>query len=117
MITMLLNMKPMLKSIRYIDDFIAQGKEKGADLVIFSNPNNPTGHCLKKEEILKIVDGFDCPVLIDEAYMEFSDQSVLPYVEEHENLLVTRTLSKAFGLAGLRVGFLVSIGLGKFLMR
>lgn len=90
-----------------IDDFIAQGKEKGADLVIFSNPNNPTGHCLKKEEILKIVDGFDCPVLIDEAYMEFSDQSVLPYVEEHENLLVTRTLSKAFGLAGLRVGFLV----------
>ncbi len=89
-----------------LDAFIQEGKEKKASLVLFSNPNNPTGHCLSKEEILKIVQAFDCPVLIDEAYMEFSNQSVLEYLEDYPNLLVTRTLSKAFGLAGLRVGFL-----------
>lgn len=89
-----------------IDAFIKEGNEKNVSLVLFSNPNNPTGHCLTKEEILKIVQGFDCPVLIDEAYMEFSNQSVLEYIEEYPNLLVTRTLSKAYGLAGLRVGFL-----------
>lgn len=91
-----------------VDDFIQYGKEKNVDLVLFSNPNNPTGHCLNKEEIIKIVSSFDCPVLIDEAYMEFSNQSVLEYIDQYENLLVTRTLSKAYGLAGLRVGFLVT---------
>lgn len=89
-----------------LDTFIQEGKEKKASLVLFSNPNNPTGHCLKREEILKIVQSFDCPVLIDEAYMEFSDQSVLDMIEDYPNLLVARTLSKAYGLAGLRVGFL-----------
>lgn len=88
-----------------VDDFIQQGNEKGVDLVLFSNPNNPTGHCVSREDILKIVQGFSCPVLIDEAYMEFGNQSVLDQIEQYDNLLVTRTLSKAFGLAGLRVGF------------
>lgn len=89
-----------------VEDFITQGKEREAALVIFSNPNNPTGHCLKREDVLKIVSAFDCPVLIDEAYMDFSDQSVLGDLEAYPNLFVTRTLSKAYGLAGLRVGFL-----------
>lgn len=91
-----------------VDAFIEQGKSKPVDLVIFSNPNNPTGHCLSAEEVRHIVESFDCPVLVDEAYMEFSDQSVLAYIDRYDNLMVTRTLSKAYGLAGLRVGFLVS---------
>lgn len=91
-----------------IEDFIKVGKEKGVNLVLFSNPNNPTGHALNKEEVLTIVKGFDCPVIVDEAYMEFYGESVYDEVENYDNLYVTRTLSKAFGLAGIRCGFLVS---------
>lgn len=90
-----------------IQDFIEKGKEKKADLILFSNPNNPTGHCLTEEEVLQIVKAFDGPVVIDEAYMEFSTHTMIPYVEKYPNLFVTRTLSKAYGLAGLRVGFLI----------
>ncbi|MBQ0066310.1 MAG: histidinol-phosphate transaminase [Firmicutes bacterium] len=91
-----------------IEDFIKVGKEKGVNLVLFSNPNNPTGHALSKAEVLKIVTGFDCPVIVDEAYMEFYGESVFDEVENYENLYVTRTLSKAYGLAGIRCGFLIS---------
>lgn len=91
-----------------IDDFIRNGK--GASMVMFSNPNNPTGHCLKISEVRKILEGFaGLPVVVDEAYMEFADEeSALSLLDEYDNLYVTRTLSKAYGLAGIRTGFLVS---------
>ena len=93
-----------------IDAFIETGKEKHADLVMFSNPNNPSGHLLNRAEVIKIVTAFhDVPVVVDEAYIEFADTESMVYaVEEYDNLFVTRTLSKAFGLAGLRIGFLIS---------
>ena len=92
-----------------IEAFIQQGKEKQVDMVVFSNPNNPTGHCLTKEEVIQIVEAFESiPIIIDEAYMDFSNQSVLDQVNQYSNLYVTRTLSKAYALAGIRVGFIVS---------
>lgn len=93
-----------------LEAFIANGKEKNVDLVMFSNPNNPSGHLLNKEEIDRILKAFsDIPVIVDEAYIEFTGMDSMVYeVENYENLFVTRTLSKAFGLAGLRIGFLVS---------
>ena len=93
-----------------IDDFITEGKKRGADLIMFSNPNNPSGHCLSLAEVVRIVEGFaPLPVLVDEAYIEFaSEESAATLVEQYSNLFVTRTLSKAFGLAGLRLGFLIS---------
>ncbi len=93
-----------------IDAFIAEGKKNGADLVMFSNPNNPSGHCLSLTECEKIVSAFrPVPVVIDEAYIEFADEeSALKLLDSYDNLYVTRTLSKAFGLAGIRVGFLIS---------
>lgn len=93
-----------------VDAFIAEGKEKKISMVMFSNPNNPSGVCLSIEEIGKIVRSYpDIPVVIDEAYFEFSDEvSALTLLEEYDNLYVTRTLSKAYGLAGARLGFLIS---------
>lgn len=93
-----------------IDAFINEGKKENVDLVMFSNPNNPTGNCLSLEEIKKILNGFkDIPVVVDEAYIEFADEdSSINLIDEYDNLYVTRTLSKAYSLAGLRVGFLVS---------
>ncbi|WP_297632483.1 histidinol-phosphate transaminase [uncultured Clostridium sp.] len=90
------------------EEFILFGKKNKVDLVLFSNPNNPTGFGKNREEIIKIMAGFkDIIVLIDEAYIEFFDESVVNKVEEYKNLLVTRTLSKAFSGAALRVGFLI----------
>ncbi|OYT34384.1 histidinol-phosphate transaminase [Archaeoglobales archaeon ex4484_92] len=71
-------------------------------LVIFCNPNNPTGN-LESEEIIKsVIESSNCLVFIDEAYIEFSD---LRYDFDGENVIVARTFSKAFGLANLRVGY------------
>ncbi len=93
-----------------ISEFIAAGRKEKAAMVLFSNPNNPSGHCLSIGEIESIVSSFaDIPVVIDEAYIEFADEeSAVSLLDRYSNLYVTRTLSKAYGLAGLRVGFLIS---------
>ena len=81
------------------------------DLVVLCNPNNPTGTLIKRKEIIEIAEqalGKNAIVLVDEAYYEFSNETVIDLVNEYENLVVLRSFSKAFGLAGLRIGFLVS---------
>lgn len=92
-----------------INKFIAFGKKVSPRLIIFSNPNNPTGHVISNDDILCILNSFkDTIVLVDEAYYEFYGHSMIPYIEKYKNLVVTRTLSKAWGLAALRVGFLIA---------
>ncbi len=92
-----------------IDAFIKQGLENKIDMILFSNPNNPSGHACSNHDLIKIVEAFkDIPVIIDEAYGEFNDESMLAYLDTYDNLYITRTLSKAYGLASLRLGFLIS---------
>lgn len=94
-----------------IDEFIELGKKENVDMIIFSNPNNPTGHAIEPFKITKILEEFkDKVVLVDEAYYEFFGESMIPYINRYKNLLVTRTLSKAWGLAATRVGFLIGNG-------
>ncbi|MDD7281551.1 histidinol-phosphate transaminase [Floccifex sp.] len=91
-----------------IDEFIDYAKKQKVDLVIFSNPNNPTGHYLDNSQILKIVEALqDIPFIDDEAYIEFACESMIQYVNQYNNFYVTRTLSKVFGLAAIRTGFLI----------
>lgn len=91
-----------------IDEFIEKGKTKKVDMVLFSNPNNPTGHAITKHEMIQICEAFrDIPVVFDEAYMEFHSESALDLVDTYANVLVCRTLSKAYGLAGIRCGFMI----------
>ncbi|MEA3442670.1 MAG: histidinol-phosphate transaminase [Chloroflexota bacterium] len=73
-------------------------------LIIVNNPNNPTGNITPQKDILELVD-MGLPILVDEAYYEFSGETVAPLVGQYENLMVLRTLSKWAGLAGLRVGY------------
>ena len=90
-------------------DFIEFGREHHVDMVLFSNPNNPTGHFVSNRELCKIVEAFPrIPIIIDEADGEFARESMLEYLDTYGNLYVTRTLSKAFGFAGARLGFLLS---------
>jgi histidinol-phosphate aminotransferase len=77
-------------------------------LVMLPNPNSPTGTVVSREEILEIADALPCPLVVDEAYADFADFNCIDLVQENEKIIVTRTLSKSYGLAGLRFGFAVA---------
>lgn len=84
-------------------------KEEQPKLTVLCNPNNPTGELLPASFIEECLKAADNVVLVDEAYMEFAEaESVVGLIETYPNLIVLRTLSKAFGLAGLRCGYLVA---------
>ncbi len=74
-------------------------------LIFLCSPNNPTGNSLNKEAILKIVTSFKGIVIIDEAYIDFaSEKSMLPDLVDYPNLVILQTFSKAWGMAGIRLG-------------
>lgn len=77
---------------------------KRTKMILLANPNNPTGTPTPKQDILELVDT-GVPVLADEAYVEFSGETVTKLVPRYKNLMVLRTLSKWAGLAGFRVGY------------
>lgn len=79
-----------------------------AKVIILCTPNNPTANIFDHDDVERLVREHDGPVVVDEAYGEYADGSFLPRVEEFDNLIVTRTFSKAYGLAGLRVGYMAS---------
>ncbi|MBI5860531.1 MAG: histidinol-phosphate transaminase [Nitrosarchaeum sp.] len=89
-----------------LDDFMSKSKQ--ADILYLDSPNNPTGFQFKKEELVELIKKCDGIVIVDEAYGEFSDYSVVGLTKKSENLIVVRTFSKTFGLAGLRLGYVVS---------
>jgi histidinol-phosphate aminotransferase len=80
----------------------------GTKMVFLCSPNNPTGNALSEENVRAVVEGTEAIVFLDEAYAEFAKKSLLKLVSEYDNLVVGRTLSKAFGLAGLRLGYAVA---------
>lgn len=84
---------------------ILNAVDKQTKLIFICSPNNPTGNSFKKEGIEKLLQSFNGLVVIDEAYIDFSDQeSFLSRLKKYPNLIVTQTLSKAYGLAGIRLG-------------
>ena len=77
-------------------------------MIAIANPNNPTGTIASQEELIEIARAApDAAVLVDEAYFEFCGQTMVDRRREQPNLFVTRTFSKAYGMAGLRIGALV----------
>ena len=79
--------------------------ETGARIIYLCTPNNPTGGALSRETVEQIVDRAPGLVIIDQAYVEFGGESYVDLASSGRPVLVTRTMSKAFGLAGLRVGY------------
>nr|WP_288935269.1 histidinol-phosphate transaminase [uncultured Allomuricauda sp.] len=86
-------------------DEILNVVDASSKLIFICSPNNPTGNSFKKEGIQKLLESFNGLVVIDEAYIDFSkDESWLSALKTYPNLIVTQTLSKAYGLAGIRLG-------------
>jgi len=86
-------------------DVLPQLSDKHLKLILICSPNNPTGNCMDKAVLEKIISEFHGIVLLDEAYIDFADvQSFRDQTEKYHNLIVMQTFSKAFGMASVRVG-------------
>jgi histidinol-phosphate aminotransferase len=86
---------------------VLEAVDDSTKLIFICSPNNPTSNSLEREAILKILDEVDCLVVVDEAYIDFSqDPGLLSLLKEKWNLVLLQTLSKAWGLAGIRLGML-----------
>jgi histidinol-phosphate aminotransferase len=90
-----------------VEALLSCAKKCAPSIIFLPYPNNPTGNCFKREDILRIIKE-DFFTVVDEAYFEFCKETFLSILNEFKNLAILRTFSKAFGLAGLRVGYLVT---------
>ena len=87
---------------------LARVAEGDIDFIIVTSPNNPTGQRASTEFIERLLEATDALVMVDEAYFEFSRVTVRPLLANHENLVILRTFSKAFSLAGVRLGYILA---------
>ena len=84
---------------------LLQACDENTKLMFICSPNNPTGNSFPMDEMVGLINSFNGVVVVDEAYIDFAAQpSLLTLLQEHKNLIVLQTLSKAYGLAGLRLG-------------
>jgi histidinol-phosphate aminotransferase len=100
-----------VRRVQLLPDFqldlerISEAVDEQTKIIFLCSPNNPTGNCLNREDIEIVLNNFNGLVVIDEAYINFSRQrSFIPELTEYLNLVILQTLSKAWGLAGLRIG-------------
>lgn len=88
-------------------DLVLRAVDEHTKLIFLCSPNNPTSNSLEHEAILRIIDGVNCMVVVDEAYIDFSEgPGLLSMLQEKKNLVILQTLSKSWGLAGIRLGML-----------
>ena len=100
-----------IKKVNLTEDFqldtdgIREATDNNTKLLFICSPNNPTGNCMKRADVIELLDNFPGIVIIDEAYINFSKQKTFAgELLSHPNLIVMQTLSKAWGLASLRLG-------------
>lgn len=100
------------EEIRFRDDW-SLGADFTADaaglkLAFLPNPNSPSGTLIAPEQVLELARRLPCPLIVDEAYVDFANDHCIRLVKECDKILVSRTLSKSYALAGLRFGFVVA---------
>jgi histidinol-phosphate aminotransferase len=86
-----------------VSEFIRSCQE--AKLAFLCTPNNPTANLTSREEIREILDAVDCMLFLDNAYIEFADLDYRDLMAEYDHLIIGRTMSKAYSMAGLRLGY------------
>lgn len=100
------------EEVRFRDDW-SLGADFTADaaglkLAFLPNPNSPSGTLIAPEQVLELARRLPCPLIVDEAYVDFAGDNCIRLVKECDKILVSRTLSKSYALAGLRFGFVVA---------
>lgn len=100
---------PLTSEFQIDLDVIKENITDKTKMIFLCSPNNPTGNVLKKNDILKVLSIFKGIVVLDEAYIDFcEDKSLINEISNYENLVITRTFSKAWGLAGVRCGYSIA---------
>ncbi len=88
-----------------IDPAVLVRAGKTAKIVVLCTPNNPTGNATPVADVAAVLEGIDGVLFLDNAYVEFSDYDYLPLLRKYDNLIIGRTFSKVYALAGLRIGY------------
>jgi histidinol-phosphate aminotransferase len=88
------------------DDFAAPRDR--LKLAFLPNPNSPSGTMVSPERVRELAEALPCPLLVDEAYVDFAESNCVSLVRENEKIMVSRSLSKSYALAGLRFGYIVA---------
>ena len=91
-----------------IDTTLRYIKKNQPSLIFIGYPNNPTGNSFSKDRIISIIKSSSGLVVMDEAYSEFSKKTFLSLINKYDNLVILRTFSKAYGLAGCRIGYMIA---------
>ena len=104
-----------IKEVLYNEDLsfpaekVLETINKKTRMVILVNPNNPTGSSIKREDIITIIEkAKNSIILLDEAYVQYTNETCIDLIDKYDNLMIIQTFSKAFGLAGLRLGYIIS---------
>lgn len=105
----IINKVPLTGTFQLNVDGILNTSDENTKLIFICSPNNPTGNVFARNEIQLLIEQFAGIVVIDEAYVDYSDQSSFSKeLSRHNNIVILQTLSKAWGLAGLRVGMAIA---------
>ena len=100
-----INKIPLNSNFDFDTDIVNIINSFNSKIMFIPSPNNPTGNCFSESHVEMIIKKFNGLVVLDEAYVEFSeDKSFLPRIEKYKNLVITQTFSKAQGMAGIRLG-------------
>lgn len=90
------------------DKVLEKAKKEDSSIIFIAYPNAPTGNYFAEDKIIKIIEESGCLVVVDEAYYEFGKKTFVPLISRYDNLVILRTFSKAYSIASLRVGYLLS---------
>lgn len=100
---------PLNKNFQPDVELTLSSVKKNTKMMFLCSPNNPTGNLLSAGSVSRILKNFNGIVVIDEAYIDFNeDRSFIKQIQKYDNLVITRTFSKAWGLAGIRCGYSIS---------
>jgi histidinol-phosphate aminotransferase len=97
--------------IPFADDWTLDPAHFGqpdARLAFLANPNSPSGTCLPPEKVAVLAQQLPCPLIVDEAYGDFAETNCVGLIADQSNVIVTRSFSKGYGLAGIRLGYLIA---------
>ncbi|HER24609.1 MAG TPA: histidinol-phosphate transaminase [Candidatus Atribacteria bacterium] len=90
------------------DKILIEAKKEDSSMIFIAYPNAPTGNYFAEDKMIRIIEESGCLVIVDEAYYEFGEKTFIPLISRYDNLAILRTFSKAYSIASLRVGYLLS---------